>query len=53
MATFKVVGENTLTGNTWDCENGIVSRKEANATRDGYKTLESDYKIDYRVEEEA
>jgi hypothetical protein len=47
--TFKVVGENTLTGNTWDCETGLT-REEAVSTRRGYARLESDYKIEYRIE---
>jgi hypothetical protein len=45
---YKVVGENTLTGNTWDCETGL-SRELARETRAGYARLESDYKIEYRI----
>ncbi|QIG58534.1 hypothetical protein PQE18_gp56 [Arthrobacter phage DrSierra] len=52
-ATYKLVGENTLTGNTWDCETGIATLGEALALRAGWTRLESDYKIEYRVEEEA
>jgi len=48
--TFKVAGENTLTGNTWDCETDIATSAEAHAIRNGYARLESDYKIAYRVE---
>lgn len=46
---FKVVGENTLTGNRWDCETGLTEAA-ANEYRRGYARLESDYKIQYRVE---
>jgi hypothetical protein len=45
---YKVVGENTLTGNTWDCETGL-SAELARETRAGYARLESDYKIEYRI----
>ncbi|AIZ01718.1 hypothetical protein ArV1_030 [Arthrobacter phage vB_ArtM-ArV1] len=47
--TFKVVGENTLTFNTWDCETGIATKEAAEEIRKGYKRLESDYKIAYHV----
>lgn len=46
---FNVVGENTLTGNTWHCE-GPLSREDAVETRKGYARLEWDYKIEYRIE---
>lgn len=46
---FKVIGENILTFNTWDCETNLT-RAEAVEMRDGYKRLESDYKISYRIE---
>lgn len=49
---FKLVGENMLTGNKWDCETGIATRKEAVELRKGWSRLESDYKIAYYVEEE-
>ena len=45
---WKLVGENTLTGNTWDCETGLT-KAEAEDYRRGYIRLESDYKIEYRV----
>ncbi|ASR83827.1 hypothetical protein SEA_NANCIA_33 [Arthrobacter phage Nancia] len=48
---FKLIGENTLTGNTWVCQDGIATQEEANELRAGYKRLESDYKIDYYVTE--
>ncbi|ALY08569.1 hypothetical protein BENNIE_32 [Arthrobacter phage Bennie] len=48
---FKLIGENTLTGNTWVCQDEIATREEADELRAGYKRLESDYKIDYFVEE--
>ncbi|ASX98707.1 hypothetical protein SEA_COLUCCI_36 [Arthrobacter phage Colucci] len=48
--TFRVMGENTLTFNTWECETGIATRKEADEIADGYARLESDYKISYYVE---
>lgn len=51
--TYKLVGENTLTGNVWDCATGIATLGEALALRAGWTRLESDYKIEYRVEEEA
>jgi hypothetical protein len=50
--TYKLVGENTLTGNRWDCETGLT-KADADEYRRGYKRLESDYKIEYRVELEA
>jgi hypothetical protein len=50
--TYKLVGENTLTGNRWDCETGLT-KAQAEDYRRGYKRLESDYKIEYRVEPEA
>lgn len=50
--TYKLIGENTLTGNSWECETGIQTREAAHALRANWKRLESDYKIDYRVEEE-
>ncbi|AOZ65072.1 hypothetical protein KDJ04_gp35 [Arthrobacter phage Nubia] len=50
---FKVIGENSLTGNKWDCEVDIATREEANRIRKGYKSLESDYKITYYVVEEV
>lgn len=49
---FKVIGENTLTGNQWECERDIESSNEALAIRANYARLESDYKINYRVEEQ-
>jgi hypothetical protein len=52
MGTFKVIGENILTFNTWDCETNLT-RAEAIEFRRGYARLESDYKIEYRIEEEA
>jgi len=48
--TFKVAGENTLTGTTWDCETDIPTLAEAHKIRSGYARLEWDYKIAYRVE---
>ena len=51
MNTFKVTGENILTGNTWDCVTDIPTRAEAVALRKGWARLESDYKIEYHVEE--
>lgn len=48
-AQFKVIGENILTFNTWDCETNL-SRSEAVEMRNGYARLESDYKISYRIE---
>ncbi|WGH21584.1 hypothetical protein SEA_ASCELA_61 [Arthrobacter phage Ascela] len=50
--TYKLVGENTLTGNAWDCVTGIATRAEALELRNGWARLEADYKIEYRVEEE-
>ncbi|ALY09438.1 hypothetical protein FDH59_gp35 [Arthrobacter phage Joann] len=50
---FKVIGENSLTGNKWDCEVDIATREEANRIRKGYKSLESDHKITYYVVEEV
>ncbi|AOQ28246.1 hypothetical protein SEA_HUNTINGDON_34 [Arthrobacter phage Huntingdon] len=50
---FKVIGENSLTGNKWDCEVDIATREEANRIRSGYKSLESDYKITYYVVQEV
>ncbi|QDH48221.1 hypothetical protein SEA_MAMAPEARL_33 [Arthrobacter phage MamaPearl] len=47
---FKLIGENTLTGNTWVCQDEIATREEANELCAGYKRLESDYKINYYVE---
>ena len=46
---FNMIGENILTGNRWHCE-GPMSYDEAQEMRRGYKRLESDYKIEYRVE---
>ncbi|QPO16965.1 hypothetical protein KDJ01_gp33 [Arthrobacter phage Kittykat] len=48
---FKLIGENTLTGSTWVCEDGIATREEANELCKGWKRLESDYKITYYVTE--
>ncbi|ASR83481.1 hypothetical protein SEA_MRGLOOPY_36 [Arthrobacter phage MrGloopy] len=49
---FTLMGENTLTGNSWVCQDQIATREEANELRAGYKRLESDYKIDYYVTED-
>lgn len=46
---YNVIGENILTGNTWHCE-GPMSLADAQEMRGGYKRLEWDYKIEYRVE---
>jgi len=46
---FKLIGENTLTGNTWDCVKNIPTEAEAHELRKGWARLESDYKIEYRV----
>ena len=46
---FKLTGENTLTGNTWDCVTNIPTEAEAHELRKGWARLESDYKIEYRV----
>jgi hypothetical protein len=45
---FKLIGENTLTGNTWDCETDLTEA-EAHKLRKGWTRLESDYKIEYSV----
>ncbi|WVX88048.1 hypothetical protein SEA_TFORTROY_60 [Arthrobacter phage TforTroy] len=50
--TYKLVGENTITGNFWTCEEGMT-RREADLARDSYARLEGDYKIAYHVEEET
>lgn len=47
---FKLIGENTLTGNTWDCVTDIATEAEAHELRKGWTRLESDYKIEYHVE---
>ncbi|ALY08947.1 hypothetical protein FDH57_gp36 [Arthrobacter phage Glenn] len=49
---FKLIGENTLTGNSWVCKAGIATKTEADELKTGYKRLESDYKIDYYVTED-
>ena len=46
---FKVYGENTLTGNTWICEE-VATQAEATEVARGYARLESDYKIAYFIE---
>lgn len=46
---YNMIGENILTGNRWHCE-GPMSFAEAQEYRKGYTRLESDYKIEYRVE---
>lgn len=51
--TYKLVGENALTGHSWECQSGITTRAEADLLRDGWARLEWDYKIVYRVEEEG
>lgn len=48
---YKVIGENTLTGNQWDCETDIPTMAEAFKIQVGYIKLESDYKISYRIQE--
>ena len=49
---FKLMGENILTGNTWECVKDIATLEEAQELRRGWTRLESDYKIEYRVEEQ-
>lgn len=48
-AQYNVIGTNILTGTKWHCE-GPLSKAEALEYRDGYKRLESDYKISYYIE---
>lgn len=48
-AQYNVMGENTLTGNTWHCE-GPLPLADAQDMRRGYARLEGDYKIAYYVE---
>jgi hypothetical protein len=50
-STYKVVGENVLTFNRWDCETGLT-KAQAVEFQNGYTRLESDYKIKYHVEVE-
>lgn len=50
--TFAVYGENTLTGNRWECVTGLATMAEAVETRNGWTRLESDYKIAYYAEPE-
>jgi hypothetical protein len=50
---FKLIGENTLTGNTWDCVTDIATMEEARDLRKGWVRLESDYKIEYRIVEQG
>lgn len=47
---FKVTGENTLTGNTWDCVADIATSEDAHNVRNEWQRLEFDYKIKYYVE---
>lgn len=46
---FKLIGENTLTGNTWECVANIATEAEARELRNGWARLEWDYKIEYSV----
>lgn len=48
---FTVIGSNTLTGTLWLCEVGVSTREEAEQARNNWAKLESDYKIEYFVDE--
>jgi hypothetical protein len=48
-AQWAVMGENVLTGNRWEMARDMT-KAEAHDYRRGCIRLESDYKVEYRVE---
>lgn len=49
---YKIIGENVLTGNSWDCVTGLDDRADAVFTLKGWRRLESNPHIEYRLEEQ-